>query len=116
MNPALELSPLVTPAGVVSERFPATLRELFEMKGASSAFKYLHSARRILNVHTEPDAVALLYEYGRNDEIVPRSREKNVNAVMRMCGVQCYLVPRGGNSASRSSTTSPTTANGDAHT
>ncbi|KAL1945228.1 hypothetical protein VTO73DRAFT_2079 [Trametes versicolor] len=72
MNPTLKLSPLVTPNGVVSDRFPATLGQLFDM--------------------TEQDAVWLLHEYGHTDAIVSNSRERNVNEVMRLCGVQYYLV------------------------
>ncbi|EIW53956.1 uncharacterized protein TRAVEDRAFT_51694 [Trametes versicolor FP-101664 SS1] len=92
MNPALKLFPLVTPNGVVSEKFPVTLGQLFDM--------------------TEQDAVWLLHEYGHTDAIVSNSRERNVNEVMRLCGVQYYLASRSGISASRSPT-SPSTNGGN---
>lgn len=93
MNPALKLFPLVTPNGVVSDKFPATLGQLFDMTGVSISYltTALCSLRRV-RFPTEQDAVVLLHEYGRTDAIVSNSRERNVNEVMRLCGVQYYLV------------------------
>lgn len=45
-----------------------------------------------MRLPTEQDAVWLLHEYGHTDAIVSNSRERNVNEVMRLCGVQYYLV------------------------
>lgn len=44
-----------------------------------------------MRLPTEQDAVWLLHEYGHTDAIVSNSRERNVNEVMRLCGVQYYL-------------------------
>lgn len=38
MNPALKLFPLVTPNGVVSEKFPVTLGQLFDMTGTPALY------------------------------------------------------------------------------
>lgn len=93
MNPALRLFPLVTPNGVVSEKFPVTLGQLFDMTGAPALCHATASwSLKREHLFTEQDAVWLLHEYGHTNAIVSNSREKNVNEVMRLCGVQYYLV------------------------
>ncbi|KAI0628391.1 hypothetical protein C8Q77DRAFT_1076747 [Trametes polyzona] len=72
MDPDLELRPLYLPDGSISPGFPRTLGELFNM--------------------TEEVAVVLLHHYGRHEAIAKNSREKNVNEVMRLCGVRYLLV------------------------
>ncbi|KAI0827644.1 hypothetical protein BC628DRAFT_144968 [Trametes gibbosa] len=69
---AVAVRPLVNSKGQVSTRFPKTLGEFFDM--------------------TEDTAVSLLHYYGREDVIAPHgSREGNVNAFMRICGIR-YMV------------------------
>ncbi|KAI0365933.1 hypothetical protein BV20DRAFT_1124630 [Pilatotrama ljubarskyi] len=81
LDPDLPLQPLHNTCGEVSEKFPKTLGDLFNM--------------------TEETAVVLLHDYGLDSAIMPgpNSREKNVNEFMQFCGVRYRLVPFGDGSA-----------------
>ncbi|KAH9856786.1 hypothetical protein C2E23DRAFT_721306 [Lenzites betulinus] len=74
LDRAATVRPLVNSKGEVSPRFPRTLGEFFDL--------------------TEDTVVGLLHYYGHEDVIAPHgSREKNVNAFMRICGIR-YMVRR----------------------